>query len=341
MANRYYHELASDHPINFFNEIYLTPEEYAGIGARFDSLPPVTAKWDNLYRVNILQLRRSHAITDLAETMKALFPYFWIHDPARYLPVARLKMRSFVQNVAAGQQLEILDGGLVQFFTDGLLLNGFSKSFIVGELQALLGELQDLHPFLIYFSPSDIEGSIRQTFAARGEVYKVGRHFPYAQGKEKDDLQLYVDFLTDYHDIAREFVTQTNGRKLAVDNSNREWTDYERDILRQFGVEPVDAAVDPIPFASLTGEYGWQDKTFTITWEQGTLYASYNTYKKRLIPKSETEWYISDNSVELHFVRSSDADASADSFTIGGSDISQDWSRTGTQFVRNRTGGAG
>jgi len=333
VPNSFIHELASNHPISFFNEVYMNEAEYSELLSLFNSLSTVTTKYEDMYCVNVLELRRSQSILNKTELIKELFPLFWINDPNRYLAIARTKIRSFVKNVMDENKLIIMEGSIIQFFSDGLILNGYSKSVIVSFIDSLLEDLKALKPVIIYLTPSDKASSIRKMFEIRGEIYKVGRHFPYAHGKEKDEFELYIDFLTVYDEIAQEIVNHSDVVKLSIDITNRNWTDYERLILRTLEVIRYDQELDTQHFFIFIGEYAWNDKTFKISLENGMLYASYNTYKKRLIPKNESEFYICDNSVELLFSISSDKKTS-NYFIIGGMDISQDWSEIGNKFTR-------
>ncbi|MBD3919678.1 hypothetical protein H8B09_13015 [Paenibacillus sp. PR3] len=337
VPNSFIHELASNHPINFFNEVYLNETEFSEFSellSLFDSVSGVTTTIENMYCVSLLELRRSHLISNKAELIKELFPFFWINDPSRYLAIARTKVQSFVKRVIEENEVIIMEGSIIQFFTDGLLLNGFSKSVIMKFINSLMEELKSLNPVIIYLTPSDKESSIRKMFEIRGETYKVGRHFPYAQGKQKNDFELYIDFLTEYDEIAQEIVNHSNFVKLSIDIAKRNWIDYEQLILRILEVGRCDKMLDNHHFSIFTGEYVWNDLTFKISFENGILYGSYNNYKKRLIPKNESEFYICDNSVELLFSMSSDKKTSSNCFTIGGRDISQDWSVIGNKFTR-------
>lgn len=331
--NTFIHELAKDHPINFFYEMYLNKDEYDELKSLYNFENYFITKIENMYCVNFLELKRSNCISDKMEIMKYLFQFSWINDPDRYLEIARLKVQSFAKKVLEGNDLVILEGSIIQFFTDGLILNGFSKRFVVNFINQLMNDLQALNPILVYLYPTDIESAVKKMFEIRGEVYKVGRHLPYAKEKEIDDFELYIEFLNDYKEVAEEIVNSSGFVKISIDKTNGCWVNHQNSILKILDFENFEHEIEVVNCIIFEGEYSWKDKTFVITFVNGVLYASYNTYKKRLIPKNENTFYICDNSVELQFTVSTDG-KSSDFFTIGGWDISQDWSVIGTKFTK-------
>lgn len=328
------HEEARPHPTLFFNEACLSELEYRSFIDKYPEarkvLDEVAVKWKQTYSIDLLEIEWNHLKEFGEDAYKNLQTYdVWNFSLEQYKTVTLEKWRYFVQQASERpNHIIILDSSIFQYqiFTF-LLVNAPYKELqsFIDELHTIIGPL---NPALIYLYRENGEDSIKYLESVRGtgfleNIWRRDRHNPYYQDRP-EGAEGFRQFLLDYDGFAKRLFQSAPCDKLGIDISNNEWQQVEEAILSflELGRKPSTA------HNHFAGLFVNKEHEFKIQVDGLTITDPGNA-KKRLIPRTEHEFYIYDSPVVLKFNKG------GSELIIGGNQLIKRWTTIGTVYIRN------
>lgn len=150
---------------------------------------------------------------------------------------------AFVQATQTDTAIPVMDGQLFHGDLTHLLLMDAGPALIADYVYALSEIIAPLDPFVLYLWQKDIDEAIRVVCAQRGPEwvdYQVGWKLagPYCVRRGWTGLDGLIALYRDYRRTTDDLFQQLPLAKLAIENSGREWSAYERQMLQAMRLLP-------------------------------------------------------------------------------------------------------
>jgi hypothetical protein len=150
---------------------------------------------------------------------------------------ALVKWSAFVEATQADISIPVVDGQLFHGDLTHLLLMEAEPALIYHYVQTLATAITPLNPFVLYLWQEDVEEAIRTVCAERGPEwigYQVNWKLaaPYCVRRGYKGLEGLISLYRDYRRLADDLFRQLPLSKLAIENSGRNWLEYEGQILQ-------------------------------------------------------------------------------------------------------------
>jgi hypothetical protein len=162
----------------------------------------------------------------------------WRDTTPRHLADRALaRWTAFVKTRRADMAIPVIDGQLFHGDVTHLLLMEADLALISGYVQALATVVAPLDPFVLYLWQEDVDKAIRAVCAERGPAwidYQVNWKLaaPYCVRRGYKGVEGLISLYRDYRRITDDLFCQLPLAKLAIENSAKDWSAYERRILR-------------------------------------------------------------------------------------------------------------
>jgi hypothetical protein len=206
--------------------------------------------------------------------------------------------------------------------------------FFIEELSLLLSNHE---ASLIFFYQEDSMSAINDMIESRGgsqfltQKYEEFKDEKYYRNRDSQGPELHLAFLKEYADISKDVINKVKINVLAIENSRKEWTLYENQILGRYNLTRI---LDPYVYEDdlnkFTGIFRNNEMNFNVQIEvkDGHLYIFGN---RRLKCRMKNTFYLDDMSVEVTFIEENGAFIE---LVIGEKDIFANRNEEGTAFVR-------
>ena len=327
---RWLHEVSQPHPTLFFTESCLTKDEYRLFTEKY---PEAAEMLDSIAEVRATTVGIDHLTAarrmpgqESAAWYQELLQYDGMDLPLdRYEPAALEKWEAFVNAALGNDTIHILDSSIFQYQIFTYLLNGAEYPRLSGFVHRIMDMLRPLRPALIYLYREKAEDSIAFMEKQRGirdlaSTWARDKGRPYYRNKQQD-VTAFFDFLKDYADCASRLYEEWACDKLKIEITAQDWTMYEAQMLRFFGIPHQEAPA----CKARDGSYVNAALQASLTIRDGILTDPEGT-RRRLSPRSATEFFIEGLPETLCFR----GDGTA---TLCGQQIIPQWSKTGTVYT--------
>lgn len=157
------------------------------------------------------------------------------------------RWRSFVEEVRLGAAVPVLDGQLFHGDLTNLFLMEASFDEIAAYCESLTQLIGPLRPLVIYLRQESVERAVRTVCAERGEAwvkYQVDWKLkgPYAVRRNLIGLEGLIALYEDYRRMTDALFDRLKLDKMAIENSKRDWTRYNQQVLERLGLDGVPSA---------------------------------------------------------------------------------------------------
>ncbi|WP_419884660.1 hypothetical protein [Paenibacillus sp. B-A-8] len=295
---RWIHEVARPHPTLFFYEAYMENEEYLEFIASYPHTVPILEqlliKRKRGIGIDLLEVEWNYQEYLGSDAFTELKRYdVWNFDLERYKQVAIEKWEHFVKKQLHSNQIVILDSCIFQFQIYTFILA--DAPFI--QLQSFIEEIykiiSPLQPSLIYLYRNNTDDTIDYLAKSRGtafleRIWERDNHQPYYRNRPSG-AEGYKMFLRDYGRYARKLFDSAPISKLSLEISESRWEDYVDSQLNFLGI-------NYLPFCGFTmpyGTYRCEEINEQLQLVEGHIITPDGS-KKKLVPKSGSEFYIHD-----------------------------------------------
>ena len=327
---RWVHEVARPHPTLFFHEAYLEEEEYKNLINLFPETELILNK--------IKTTRNSSVVFDLLELEWNYSEQLnknvineleksdvWNFAIDRYKKVAIEKWENFVKKQKLSDEIVILDSSIFQFQIYTLILADVPLKELQEFIEALYNIISPLNPSLVYLYRENTESTIEFLIKDRGNaflerIWERDKDQPYYKNRP-NGVDGYKMFLRDYGKYAKLLFDSFPFQKLPLEITQGKWEEYVNQLMKFLDIEYIHPPNGTYP----TGKY-YNEKLNKYLEVIDNICHTPDGGKKRLIAKSETEFYILDIPVILR--------ATEDSLIIEGEQLCDQWTTKGTLYKK-------
>lgn len=331
---RWVHEFDRPHPVLFFQEACLKMDEYYNWKARHNLSTSLIEKFARTHKetvgFDLLELSWHYKEVLSQEAFQELQERdVWTFSLDEYMEVALEKWRLFAKTVSEEpEQVVILDSCIFQYQIFSFLLADAPKQSLDRFIQTLWEYLMPLNPKLVYLYRDSVTDAIDHLRQARGEsfiqtIWERDRLRPYYKARP-DKVETYFEFLADYHQIAQDLYYKAPCSKLSIEVTGGKWNEFEQRLLAFFGL----TRISNIKVDIHAGKYSNTELGVSlVTKQEGEQYylTDPNGSTHKLIPRTSTEFYISDLPVILNFPREGE-------IIIDGASLTSRWTEKGLVF---------
>jgi hypothetical protein len=157
--------------------------------------------------------------------------------PRQLADRALARWADFVEATQRNSPIPVMDGQLFHGDLTHMLLMEADSALILEYMRELAVVITPLNPFVLYFWQRDIETAIRTVCAERGPEwtdYQLNWKLagPYCVRRGYQGLDGLVSLYRDYRRITDDLFHQLPLAKLAIENSDKDWTAYESQVLK-------------------------------------------------------------------------------------------------------------
>ncbi|GIN74924.1 hypothetical protein J14TS2_53990 [Bacillus sp. J14TS2] len=234
-----------------------------------------------------------------------------------YQKVIALALKSwneFVVEVQSSSDIIIVDSCLFGYLTWSLFPFEVPKQEIVQYVKDVERIIKPLNPHIIYFYQSDIGAALEKICTRRGEdtennFVRAATQSPYGKSKGLIGFKGMVTYWQDYRSIIDQAFQDLECPKIAINNTDGNWSDYTDEIAAFLGISEEDgSAVNEQNFHHVVGTYsaelkGIKDCSLQI--QSGNLIADGlpHTWKQSLlIPRSLHVFDVQSLPFQVRFV---------------------------------------
>lgn len=172
----------------------------------------------------------------------------WRESTAEQLARRALsKWRSFAEKVRLDTSVPVLDGQLFHGDLTHLFLMEASFDELASYCECLAQVIEPLSPLVVYLRQENVERAVRTVCAERGEAwvkYQVDWKLkgPYAVRRSLSGLEGLIALYQDYRLVTDALFDRLRLDKMVIENSERDWTRYNRQVLERLGLGGVPSA---------------------------------------------------------------------------------------------------
>lgn len=342
----WYYEVGVEHPLEFSNEACFEEEEYLQLIERFSDYKSIieaeSIHDNNRYYLNYIRIQRKYK-NHLPEQLIEYIEGFDIENNKEdlYIELKIEKWKSFINNINTSDEVTVTESSLLQEPIVTLLLKNKGKEEIKSFIHKLLEIISESNPILIHLYQEDIDQSMRKMFDFRGTgftdyIVEMICESPYGRAKALDGINGTIQFFSEYREIADEIYDEAVIQKVAIENSEGDWSTYRRNILNFLGLKQLeDKEIEEGIIQEYVGTYRNEelDWEMSIKLEEGDLYLYTNkSYKERLIPITKNSFHIQASTLDLIFLRNDQG--KIDRYMVGGRPTIASYGETGSLFYK-------
>lgn len=233
----------------------------------------------------------------------------------KVIELALKRWNEFVADAQSSSEIIIVDSCLFGYLTWSLFPFRVPKQEIMQYVKDVERIIKPLNRHIIYFYQRDIEAALKKICTRRGEdteknFIRAATQSPYGKTKDLIGFSGMVTYWEDYRSIIDESFQDLECSKIAIDNTDENWSDYGREISAFLGINEVsESSVIEQNFHHLVGTYVAGEKDIldcSIQTIQGNLIADGlpHVWKKSLlIPKTLNVFDVQSLPFRVRFVK--------------------------------------
>jgi len=232
----------------------------------------------------------------------------------KVMDMALKRWREFVASAQSSSEVIIVDSCLFGYLTWSLFPFKVSKQEIVEYVKAVERIIKPLNPFIIYFYQTDIEAALKKICTRRGgdtenNFVRAATQSPYGKTRGLKGFGGVVTYWKDYRDITDGVFQDLTCHKIAIDNTEGNWSEYGRKISQFLGIEKSDlVSLVQQNLQQLVGTYEGEleGSHCSIQIESGNLIADGLPQvwtRSTLIPKSLNVFDVQSLPFQVRFVK--------------------------------------
>lgn len=163
----------------------------------------------------------------------------------KVINMALKKWHEFVASVQMTSDIVIVDSCLFGYLTWSLFPFEVPKEEIAKYIKAVERIIQPLNPNIIYFYQTDIGAALKKICTRRGgdtekNFVRAATQSPYGKSRGLNGFRGMVAYWKDYRDITDGAFQGLAHHKIAIDNSEGNWPQYNRKISEFLGIDKSD-----------------------------------------------------------------------------------------------------
>jgi hypothetical protein len=327
---RWVHEMARPHPTLFFYEAYLEENEYRDLIARYPQssliLDKLIVKRGKSIGIDLLEVEWNYREQLEEQTFNDLKQFdVWNFSLERYMNIALEKWTDFVNRQLRLEEIAILDSSIFQFQIFCVLLAEAPFSMLKSFIESLYEIISPLHPSLVYLYRENTDDTIDYLIKDRGIAFLQGiwnrdKHHPYYRDRPSG-AEGFKLFLRDYATYAKKLFDSAPFPKLSLEITDGNWGEYVDRLLDFTYLSKIEAPAAHYPNGKYVNEKLKQ--TIEIIDDQ---FLTPNGGRKRLLPKSDTEFYLNDIPTVIR--------VEGNAIVMEGEQVCERWTTKGTVFTK-------
>ncbi|MBP1994566.1 hypothetical protein [Paenibacillus eucommiae] len=240
----------------------------------------------------------------------------------KVIAMALKRWTEFAASVQSSSDTIIVDSCLFGYLTWSLFPFEVPKQEIMQYVKEVERIIEPLNPYVIYFYQNDIEAALKKICTRRGgdtekNFVRAATQSPYGKSRGLNGFEGMVAYWQDYRGITDEAFQGLICAKIAIDNSEGNWSQYGSEISRFLGIDHRDEAslvqlqlMDQQNQQHLVGDYMAETETdgsltCSIQFESGNLITDGLPQvwtKSKLIPKSPNVFEVQSLPFQVSFV---------------------------------------
>lgn len=204
-------------------------------------------------------------------------------------------------------EIIVMESALIQNPMIHLLHKDVDRSLIYDLIVKVSNLFNETDCKLVYLYQEDAAAAIERMIQLRGREdflirkHNEFKHEPYFVNREQLGVEAHISFFLEYAGLANQIVPDLRIETLCIENSKRDYSSYEEQLLQTFNLKLVpDPILDEAILKSYSGTYHNQELGLILHVEfiDGHLFIFEN---KQLKPKSTNQFYLDDMSVTVSF----------------------------------------
>lgn len=327
---RWIHEVSRPHPTLFFYEACIEESEYHKLLEKYPSseklLTRLKTRRNQTIVFDLLEIEWNYFHLLDKEVVDEIKGYdVWNFSIDQYIDVALEKWEKFVEKQIQLDEVIILDSSIFQFQIYTFVLAEVPFAKLETFINKIYEIVSPLNPSLVYLYRENTEDTIDYLIKDRGlsfleRIWERDREQPYYQNRPAG-AEGYKMFLNDYGKCAKSLYDTFPFSKLLLEISEGNWNEYVKELLKFYHLDDIASPTFPFP----NGRYFNEElgKSIEISNE---ICLTPDGGQKKLLAKSENEFYINDLPVILRY--------SNDCLVIEGEQLCDRWTTTGTIFEK-------
>ncbi|RAV09190.1 DNA/RNA helicase domain-containing protein [Paenibacillus contaminans] len=232
----------------------------------------------------------------------------------KVIDMALKRWQEFVEFVQSSSDIVIVDSCLFGYLTWSLFPFEVPKQEIEQYVKDVERMIQPLNPHIIYFYQTDIGAALKKICTRRGgdtekNFIRSATQSPYGKSRGLNGFEGMVAYWRDYRDITDGAFQGLAFPKIAIDNSEGNWPQYNAKISEFLGIDRFDEALTVQQnLLHLIGSYRAEkdgSPDCMIQFESGNLIADGLPQvwaKSTLIPKSSNVFDVQSLPFQVRFV---------------------------------------
>ncbi|RKN85213.1 hypothetical protein [Paenibacillus ginsengarvi] len=244
------------------------------------------------------------------ELAKGNYPYL--------IDRALKRWREFAMDVQLAPQTIVADSCLFGYLTWSLFPYEVPKQVIISYVKAVESIIRPLNPYMIYLYQTDLETSLRKICARRGghtedRFVRAATLSPYGASRGLLAFEGMVMYWRDYRHMTDEMFEGLACHKLAIDNSEGIWAEYNCIISKFLGINSHEqAAMVPAKLPIWAGTYQTEQENnpvCSIRMEDGHLIADGLPHawpRSTLLPVSTNVFHVQSLPLQIEFIEEED-----------------------------------
>lgn len=254
-------------------------------------------------------------VYDDYKTMQKIIDDLSSGNYQKVIELALKRWNEFVADAQSSSEIIIVDSCLFGYLTWSLFPFEVPKQEVMQYVKDVERIIKPLNPHIIYFYQRDIEAALKKICTRRGEdteknFVSAATQSPYGKSKGLIGFKGMVTYWQDYSSIIDGSFKDLECSKIAIDNTDGNWSDYGREISAFLGINEVnESSVLEQNFHHLVGTYVVEEKDIldcSIQIQSGNLIADGlpHVWKKSLlIPKSLNVFDVQSLPFQVRFVK--------------------------------------
>ena len=218
------------------------------------------------------------------------------------------RWKDLAESVSRTEQIVILDGGFFQTVIDHYLLLNLGFEDAVDHILEVESIVASLDPTMILLYQEDVGAALNRILSDRSPAYadylvNVYKQSPFGRAHGISGYQDVIKAIAATREFSDAIFEKLRMRKLSIDNSVGDWRRYYDAITDFLFLPPIDIPSDlPGNAGMLVGKYQSIEPgdQFSVTADQSAFYFS-NEARVRLVPKSESEFYVLGTRLRVKF----------------------------------------
>jgi hypothetical protein len=220
------------------------------------------------------------------------------------------KWQTLANSLQRTRRIGILESTFFQTMIGWLQLLNLSRGEILRYAARVQQSIEKVHPVLVYLYQADPVAALRSTRAQRGDWFEQAlvraiAKTPYGRTHRVGDFEGVIRFLLTVRSITDEIYEHSSFRKIALDTTGRNWSDYLDRILCFLSLPRIDQKrAVPTDLHALTGTYQtgvlWRKQSLTLSADEHGLFFP-DAQSMRLLHKAATTFCIQGMRVEVSF----------------------------------------